>query len=85
MDLKNIMRLYTHGFLDNMKMNLNQIVICVVLQHQEELEQLIRRTSLEDAALNCDRILAFYGTKETGRAAETIAERIVEFAEKVRR
>ena len=46
---------------------------------QEELELIIKRTGPEEAATNCDKILAFYETKETGHAAEAVAKRIVDF------
>lgn len=49
---------------------------------QDELEQIIGNTSLEKAEKNCDDILDFYGTKETGRGAEAVAKRIIDFCEK---
>lgn len=50
---------------------------------QNELEQFIKKTTLQDAEKNCDEILAFYGTKETGQAAEYVAKRIVDFCQKL--
>ena len=50
---------------------------------QKELEEIIDRTSLEEAAKNCEEVLTFYGTKETGYAAETVAKRIVDFCNKI--
>ncbi len=49
---------------------------------QDELEKLIRSTGTEDAAQNCDRILAFYKTCESGHAAEKTAKRIADYIEK---
>ncbi len=49
---------------------------------QEELEKLIMSTSSRDAAQNCDRILAFYETTESGHAAEETAKRIADFVHK---
>ena len=50
---------------------------------QEELDEIIRKTTLEDAAKNCAEVLAFYVTKETGRAADSVAKRIVDFCQKI--
>lgn len=50
---------------------------------QEELELIIKRTGPEEAATNCDKILAFYETKETGHAAEAVAKRIVDFCSSI--
>ena len=49
---------------------------------QEELERLIEGTDADAAAQNCDRILEFYKTTESGRAAEETAKRIADFVEK---
>ena len=43
----------------------------------EELDDLIRQTTPERAAENCDAILSFYGAAETGHAARSVAEYIV--------
>ena len=55
----------------------------LVAHSQEELDKTIRETTLESAAKNCIEVLAFYGTKETGHAAESVAKRIVDFCQKI--
>lgn len=49
---------------------------------QKELSDLIARTSDEDAARNCREILDFFGTVETGRAADAAVERILAWMDK---
>lgn len=51
----------------------------LIVHSQEELNGLIGSTSLEKAALNCDDILRFYGTHESGDAANVVAGKICEY------
>lgn len=55
----------------------------LVAHSQEELDKIIRETTLEDATKNSVEVLAFYGTNETGHAAESVAKRIVDFCQKI--
>lgn len=50
-----------------------------VANDQKELEALITRITPEEFAQNCDDILKFYGTVETGKASEAVAERLVDW------
>ena len=43
----------------------------------EELDALIEQTTPERAAENCDHLLAFYSTKETGHATESAVDYII--------
>ena len=52
-----------------------------VTETQEELLDLIKKTSHEEYAANCDKILDFYGTNETGKSAEAVAQRLIRFME----
>ena len=45
----------------------------------DETELLARLSRPIDAPGNCKAVLDFFGTHETGRAAEAVAERIVEW------
>lgn len=45
---------------------------------QAEMEELIRQCTPERARENCDAILRFYGEAETGHAAQSIAEYIID-------
>jgi len=49
-----------------------------VADTQEGMEALIRRCTPESARENCDAILRFYGEAETGHAAQSIAEYIID-------
>ena len=49
-----------------------------VAENQEQLEAIISRISTRTAQMNCDEILQFYGTQETGNSAETVAEIIAQ-------
>ncbi len=42
-------------------------------ESQQELEDIIRRVSEADVKENCEKILEFYGTRETGKSSEKIA------------
>lgn len=55
----------------------------LIAHSQDELDEIINETTIEDASLNCDDVLAFYGTKETGQAAETIAKIITDFCQEI--
>lgn len=57
----------------------------IIAKSQNELNELIRSTSLDDAAKNCNEILDFYGTKETGHAAETVARRLIDHCRRISR
>ena len=48
-----------------------------VAKSQEELEEVLANLTPEEAAKNCDEILAFYGTNETGHSSEFVAKRII--------
>ena len=50
----------------------------LVAHSQDELITLIQSTTIETAALNCDDILKFYGTNETGEASTIVANLIIE-------
>ena len=50
----------------------------LVAENQQELERIILQTTEECAKENCKQILQFYGTKETGKASEKLAEIIYE-------
>ena len=54
-----------------------------VVTTQEELISLIESLPGLDYSANCDAILQFYGTKETGHASEDVAMRVYGFCEKV--
>lgn len=45
----------------------------LIAHSQEELEKIISTTSLEAVANNCDEVLEFYGTHESGDAARAVA------------
>lgn len=47
-----------------------------IAENQEELEQLIEGFSDQNIKANCKEILSFYGCCESGKASETVAERI---------
>ena len=51
----------------------------------EELDRLIEATTPEKAEKNCDDILEFYGTNETGQSARLVAEYIVSKLDPVRK
>ena len=48
----------------------------------EELDALIEQTTPERAAENCDHLLAFYGTKETGRSTDAAVDYIISHLKK---
>ena len=45
-----------------------------IAENQQELEDIINELDEKKAKENCEKILEFYETNETGHAAETIAE-----------
>lgn len=49
-----------------------------IAESQHELEDIILHSSEEATRENCEQILQFYGTKETGKASEIVAEIIHE-------
>lgn len=49
-----------------------------VAKNQEELEHLLSNMTSEIVQKNCDDILQFYGTKETGKASEVISKIIIQ-------
>ncbi len=48
-----------------------------IAKSQEELESVLTAMTSESVIKNCDDILAFYGTNETGKASEAVAKRII--------
>jgi hypothetical protein len=50
----------------------------LIAHSQDELITIINSITLEEAAINCDKILEFYGTHESGDAAVTVARRIID-------
>ena len=48
-----------------------------VAKNQEELEAILSKLTPEEASKNCEEILAFYGTNETGHSSEIVAKRII--------
>ena len=56
-----------------------------IAETQEEIEHLIRTVTPSEYATNCDEILKFYGTVETGRSSEAVVNRLVAFMEKGQR
>ena len=48
----------------------------------DDLNNIICSTTLENAANNCDAILKFYGTHESGDAAKAVAKIIIDFCYK---
>lgn len=53
-----------------------------IADSQESLESIIESLNEDDVKENCRKILEFYGTNESGKAAEMVAKRIVEWIEK---
>jgi CDP-glycerol glycerophosphotransferase len=51
----------------------------MIAENQQELEDWISRLDEETVRKNCDEILRFYKTTESGRAADAAAGRIVEW------
>ena len=51
----------------------------MIAENQQELEDLISRLDDETVRENCDEILRFYNTTESGEAAAAVARRIVEW------
>jgi len=51
----------------------------------DELDRLIENTTAENARENCEAILDFYGTNETGESAKLVAEYIVSKLDPVRK
>ena len=49
-----------------------------IAKSQDELLQIIREKEKKDYARNCEKILEFYGTTETGKASEYVAKYILE-------
>lgn len=49
-----------------------------IAKSQDELLQIIREKEEKDYARNCEEILKFYGTTETGKASEYVAKYILE-------
>ncbi len=50
-----------------------------IAKNQEELEQILMDMTPDEAVKNCDDILNFYGTNETGKSSEVIANRIIDW------
>lgn len=53
----------------------------LIAHSQDELNKIIVATTFGVAAKNCDDILEFYGTHESGDAAETVAKIIVDYCD----
>ncbi len=49
-----------------------------IAKNQEELEQILTDMTPEAVTKNCDDILKFYGTTETGISSEVIAKRMID-------
>lgn len=50
-----------------------------IVKNQEELEYVLSNMTPEVVEKNCEEILKFYGTNETGKSSEAVAKRIVEW------
>ena len=55
-----------------------------VARDQAELEKLIDDLDWGKAAQNCEQILEFYGTHETGRASDAVCDYILSKREELR-
>lgn len=53
-----------------------------IAESQEELEHIILSFTAENVIKNCDSILDFYGTLESGKASTAVAERIINWITK---
>ena len=51
----------------------------LVAENQEQLEDILTHTTLEQFAANSEKVLDFYGTVETGKASEAVCEEINKF------
>lgn len=49
-----------------------------IARSQRELEEMIENLDFQSASKNCDQILEFYGTVETGQASRRVVEYILE-------
>jgi CDP-glycerol glycerophosphotransferase len=50
-----------------------------IAKNQEELEVIIAKLTEDKVKENCKEILDFYGTCETGKSSEVIANRIIDW------
>ena len=50
-----------------------------IAKNQEELEAVLKSMTPETAAKNCDDILSFYNTNETGKSSEAVSQRVIQW------